>query len=107
MKKLLLALAAGMLLVVSVGCAYTGAVADTQGKIYLTKSSMMGLTSAYFICEPSGGNVNCKEVALEGAGGAAPAEGGEAAPAAEAAEEAGGEAEEAAAEESTEEEATE
>ncbi len=107
MKKLLLALAAGMLLVVSVGCAYTGAVSDPQGKLYISRVNLNGFWSSFYTCEPSGGNLNCKEAALEGAGGAAPAEGGgEAAEAQEAAEEAGGEAD-AAAEEATEEEATE
>lgn len=102
MKKLLLAFAAGMLLVASVGCAYTGAVSDPQGKLYISRVNLNGFWSSFFTCEPSGGNLNCKEAALMGEGGAAPAEGGEAADAQEAAEDTGEAAEEAV-EEATEE----
>jgi len=108
MKKLLLLLAAGMFLAASVGCFYGGPAVDTSGKLYVAKNVAFSATA--YTCEPSGGNLNCKAVGMEGAGGAAPAEGGEeggeAAEAEEAAEEAGGEAEEAV-EEETSEEATE
>ena len=104
MKKLLLALAAGMLLVASVGCAYTGAVSDNTGKLYISRANLNGLWASFYTCEPSGGNLNCKEAALMGAGGAAaPTEGGgEAAAAQDAAEETGEAADEAAAEETAE-----
>ena len=102
MKKLLLALAAGMLLVASVGCAYTGAVSDTQGKLYISRANLNGLWASFYTCEPSGGNLNCKEAALMGAGGAAPAASDEAAAAQDAAEETGAAADEAAADETAE-----
>jgi hypothetical protein len=102
MKKLLLALAAGMLLVASVGCAYTGAVSDNQGKLYISRANLNGLWASFYTCEPSGGNLNCKEAALMGAGAPAAEGGEEAAAAQDAAEETGEAADEAAADETAE-----
>lgn len=69
MKKLLLLLTAGMMLAVSVGCMYSGAVADGTGKLYVTRANLNGLWNSAYICEPNGGNLNCKEVTMMGAGG--------------------------------------
>lgn len=74
MKKLLMLLAAGMLLAVSVGCAYTGAVSDPTGKLYISRVNLNGLWNSFFTCEPSGGNLNCKEATLLGTGAPASSE---------------------------------
>ena len=75
MRKLLLLLTAGILLAVASGCMYTAMTSDTNGKIYLTRANLNGFWNSSWICEPNGGQLNCKEAAFEGTGG------GEAAPA--------------------------
>ena len=94
MKKLLLLLTAGMMLAVSVGCMYSGAVADGTGKLYVTRANLNGLWNSAFMCEPNGGNLNCKEVTMMGTGGGEAAADADTAPP-PAVDEAGAEAEEA------------
>lgn len=69
MKKLLLLLTAGMFLVIAGGCMYTSFTSDPQGKLYLTRANLNGFWTTQYICEPNGGNLNCKEVTLMGSGG--------------------------------------
>jgi len=90
MKKLLLLLTAGMFLAIVSGCVYTSFTYDPQGKLYLTRANLNGFWTSSFICEPSGGNLNCKEVTMMGAGGGAAASNDAAPPAAKANAEAAG-----------------
>lgn len=96
MKKLLLLLGAGMMLVVSAGCMYTSFTSDPSGKMYLTRANFNGFWTTAYICEPADGKVNCKLVPMMGAGGGEAAAEEPAAAAEEGAAEAGEEAEAAA-----------
>ena len=73
MRKLLLLLTAGVMLAVAGGCMYTAMTSDSTGKVYLTRSNLNGFWNNQWICEPNGGQLNCKEAGFEGSGGGAAA----------------------------------
>ena len=64
MKKLLALLTGGLLMAAASGCMYTAITSDPNGKVYLTRANLNGLWTSSYICEPSGGNLNCKEAPL-------------------------------------------
>ena len=79
MKRLLFLLTAAMVCATAGGCAYTAMTSDANGKIYLTRTNMGGLWNNGWVCDPNGGNLNCKPATVEGAA-AAPAAGAAPAP---------------------------